>query len=157
MNLNKYLADTFHSNDATNKILLTKIESIPDKAEALRLFSHLINCQYKWMARIVHDPDAPMMSWWDPVYPLDELADQWTKSLQLWFDYIAAHSEEELEEGVTFIGLDNNEWNASPKDIALQLNYHSIHHRAQIQTLLRQQGLAPDFVDYIGTRYRKVN
>ena len=33
---------------------------------------------------------------------------------------------------------------------------HSIHHRAQIQYLIRQQGIEPDFVDYIGTKYRKV-
>ncbi|MBP9221492.1 MAG: hypothetical protein KBF42_08910 [Chitinophagales bacterium] len=38
----------------------------------------------------------------------------------------------------------------------LQLNYHSIHHRAQMQMLIRQQGLVPDFVDYIGTKYRPV-
>jgi len=42
------------------------------------------------------------------------------------------------------------------KDIALQLNYHSIHHRAQIQTIIRQQGMEPDFVDYIGTKYKRL-
>ncbi len=31
--------------------------------------------------------------------------------------------------------------------IALQLNYHSIHHRAKIQTMIRDQSLEPDFVD----------
>ena len=41
-------------------------------------------------------------------------------------------------------------------DIALQLNYHSIHHRAQMQMLIRQQGIEPDFIDYIGTKYKKV-
>ena len=42
------------------------------------------------------------------------------------------------------------------QDIALQLNYHSIHHRAQIQSIIRKQGIEPDFVDYIGTVYRKL-
>jgi len=45
---------------------------------------------------------------------------------------------------------------ATIKDIALQLNYHSIHHRAQMQTIIRSQGLEPEFVDYIGTKYRRV-
>jgi uncharacterized damage-inducible protein DinB len=39
----------------------------------------------------------------------------------------------------------------------MQLNSYLIHHRAQIQTILRQQGIEPDFVDYIGTRYRKLS
>lgn len=43
------------------------------------------------------------------------------------------------------------------RDGALQLNYHSIHHQAQIQTLLPSQGIEPDFVDYIGTRYRRIS
>ena len=108
------------------------------------------------MARISNDPKAAEMSWWDPLYCFDDLEKQWSKSLDLWLKYIASKTDEELSDEVTFIGFDNTKWAASPKDIALQLNYHSIHHRAQIQTLIRQQGIEPDFLDYIGTKYRKL-
>jgi len=64
--------------------------------------------------------------------------------------------EEELSTEVTFTGFDGGLYAATPKDIALQLNYHSIHHRAQMQTIIRKQGVEPDFVDYIGTKYRKL-
>ncbi|HYK75809.1 MAG TPA: DinB family protein [Daejeonella sp.] len=154
--MKQYLIETFNYNDATNKKLLSKISQLPDKAEAIKLFSHLINSQYKWMARIVQDPKAPQMSWWDPVYKEEELELEWTKSLKLWIDYLQSNSEEDINTEVTFIGFDGGKWAATPKDIALQLNYHSIHHRAQIQTLIRQQGIEPDFVDYIGTKYRKL-
>lgn len=109
------------------------------------------------MARILKDPGAPQMSWWDPVYKEEELEKEWTKSLNLWIDYIQANSEEDMNTEVIFIGYDGGRWAATPKDIALQLNYHSIHHRAQIQTIIRQQGIEPDFVDYIGTKYRKLD
>jgi uncharacterized damage-inducible protein DinB len=157
MNLNDYLLETFHYNSITNKNLLKKIRQLPGKADSIKLFSHLINSQYKWMARILKDPSAPQMSWWDPVYELDELEEEWNQSLELWTDYIGSKTEEELCAEVEFTGFDGGRWAASPKDIALQLNYHSIHHRAQVQTLIRQQGLEPDFVDYIGTRYRKLS
>jgi uncharacterized damage-inducible protein DinB len=156
MNLNHYLLDTFHFNSSTNKNLLKKIGQLPDRAESIKLFSHLINSQYKWMARILQDPGAPQMSWWDPVYELDQLEAEWDKSLELWTGYIESRTEEELCTEVEFTGFDGARWAASPKDIALQLNYHSIHHRAQVQTLIRQQGLEPGFVDFIGTRYRKL-
>ena len=42
-------------------------------------------------------------------------------------------------------------------DITLQLNYHSIHHRAKMQMLIRQQGIEPDFIDYIRTKYQKIS
>lgn len=157
MQLNSYLIDTFNYNDQTNKKLLSKIELLKEGTEAIRLFSHLINSQYKWMARILQDPIAGKMSWWDPVYDFDRLEIEWTNSLNPWLDYITRKTEEELTTEVVFVGFDGTNWAATPKDIALQLNYHSIHHRAQIQTLIRQQGIEPDFVDFIGTRYRKLS
>jgi uncharacterized damage-inducible protein DinB len=156
MQMKQYLLDTFLFNDLTNKKLLEKIKLLPDKTESIKFFSHLINCQYKWMARIQHDPDAPGMSWWEPLYKVNELEIEWEKSLQPWLNYISERTDEQLASEVTFIGLDGGVWAASPQDIALQLNYHSIHHRAQIQTLIRAQGIEPDFVDYIGTKYRKL-
>lgn len=152
----QYLHETFSYNDATNRKLLQKIALLPDKSAAIKLFSHLINSQYKWMARITRDPAASQMSWWDPVYPEDQLEKEWEKSLKKWTDYLQSKTDEEINTEVTFVGYDGGRWAATPKDIALQLNYHSIHHRAQIQTLIRAQGLEPDFVDYIGTKYRKV-
>ncbi len=157
MQIKDYLSDTFKFNDAANKIVLNKIYLLGKKEECLKLFSHLINCQYKWMARIMQDPGYEKMSWWEPVYELDKLEDEWNKSLDIWFSYIAGKTDEELSTEVTFTGFDNSQWAATPKDIALQLNYHSIHHRAQMQTLIRQQGIEPDFVDYIGTKYRKLD
>ena len=156
MQMKTYLRDTFLFNDVTNKALLGKIKQLPDNTECVRLFSHLVNCQYKWMARIVHDPEAPKMSWWEPVYELGQLEAEWDKSLALWLTYIDRRTDDELATEATFVGFDGGQWAASPQDIALQLNYHSIHHRAQIQTLIRAQGMEPDFVDYIGTRYRRL-
>jgi uncharacterized damage-inducible protein DinB len=155
--MKNYLIDTFKFNDSANLKLLNKIFELTDKMESIKFFSHLINSQYKWMARILQDPNASQMSWWDPVYKESELQMEWTKSLKLWIEYLQSRSEEELNTEVTFTGFDGGKWAATPKDIALQLNYHSIHHRAQIQTMIRQQGLTPDFVDYIGTKYRKIS
>lgn len=157
MQMRDYLLNTFRYNDFANRKLLEKIKLLPDKAQAIKFFSHLINSQYKWMARIKQDPGAPEMSWWDPIYALEHLEDEWQKSLKLWLNYIESLTEDQLNEEVSFTGFDGAKWAATPLDIALQLNYHSIHHRAQIQTLIREQGFEPDFLDYIGTKYRKIS
>lgn len=151
-----YLLDTFRFNGESNRRLLEKIGQLPEKAAAVRFFSHLIRSQDKWLARIQQDPAAPQMSWWEPEFPLEMLETAWNKSLQDWLDFLTAKEESELFDPVVFTGYDGGRWIASIKDIALQLNYHSIHHRAQIQTLVRQQGLEPDFIDYIGTVYQKL-
>ena len=109
------------------------------------------------MARILLDPKAQEMSWWDPVYNFGNLQNEWTKSLDLSIKYILIRTEDGLSTRPTFIGFENGIWAVTPTDIALQLNYHSIHHRAQIQSIIRQQGIEPDFVDYIGTKYTKIS
>lgn len=156
MEMKQYLIDTFGFNDRANKMVLARIRELPDKHEAVGFFSHLINSQYKWMARIIRDPGAPEMDWWNPAYAFEDLETKWNDSLRLWLDYLEARTEEQMFEEKTFVGFDGGEWTAPLKDIALQLNYHSIHHRAQIQSVIRAQGLEPDFVDYIGTVYRKL-
>lgn len=39
-----------------------------NQSECIRLFSHLINSQNKWMSRITHQECAHGMNWWDPIY-----------------------------------------------------------------------------------------
>ncbi|TMI86788.1 MAG: hypothetical protein E6H06_20475 [Bacteroidetes bacterium] len=76
--------------------------------------------------------------------------------MQSWIDFHENKTEEQIFSEVEFIGYDGAKWKAELVDIALQLIYHSIHHRAQMQMLIRQQGMEPDFIDYIGTKYRKI-
>ena len=157
--MKEHLLDLFRFNEQTNLGLLGKIEKLPridDRDECLRFFSHLILSQRKWMARIQHDPNAWNLDWWLPVYPFERLAAEWKESVQAWCDFIGEKSPAELATEQTFIGRDGGTWVATPQDIVLQLNFHSIHHRAQIQYILRRANIDPDFVDYIGTKYRKL-
>ena len=154
--MKQYLIETFNWNDYANKMVLEKIKQLPDKEEAIKFFSHLINSMNKWLARIHQEPDANKRDWWEPAYPLEELEQRWNECLKAWLDFINKKSKEELFAPIEYDGFDGR-YEADLKDIPLQLNYHSIHHRAQIQTMIRKQGLEPDFVDYIGTKYRKVS
>ena len=156
MELKTYLADTFRYNDYANKRVLEKIRELPDPAEGVRLFSHLINSMNKWMGRVESWPGYVDLDWSLPVYEIDGLTPKWDECLERWLTFLNARSDEELEQEVEFIGFDGTMFAAVIKDIALQLNYHSIHHRAQIQTIIRSQGLEPEFLDYIATKYRRV-
>ncbi len=157
MEIKEYLIETFIFNDLVNKQMLNKIKELPDKEQCVKFFSHLINSQDKWLARIIQYPNNPNMDWWEPTYNLDELETKWKESLDKWIEYIEDKTEEDLLSEVKFIGYDGGHWSAILKDIPLQLNYHSIHHRAQMQLFIRQQGLEPDFIDYIGTKYKKLS
>jgi len=156
MEMKSYLIETFNWNDKANRQILGKIRQLPSQEESIKFFSHLINSQIKWLKRIEDFPKDPNLDWWKPLYKPDDLEPEWEKSLKAWLDLISSKSEEELFQDVKWVGFDGSAYSGALKDIALQLNYHSIHHRAQIQSIIRKQGIEPDFVDYIGTVYRKL-
>jgi uncharacterized damage-inducible protein DinB len=153
--MKQYLIETFHYNNWANKQVLKLIGNLTQPAEATRFVSHLINSQNKWMARINGDENAPKMQWFSPIYPLEELERRWDESLAVWLTFLEQLPEEELERRIRFVAADGKSYSALIREIVLQLNYHSIHHRAQISLLLRQQGLEPPFIDYIGTVWQK--
>ena len=153
--MKQYLIDTFCYNDYANKLTLAQIKELPQQDECVRLFSHMINSMHKWLARVRQSPGYVELDWWDPVYPVDELEAKWDQCLKCWLNLLD-EPEHDLDYDVEFIGVGGDDYTAEVKDIVLQLNYHAIHHRAQIQYLIRQQGVEPQFVDYIGTKYRKI-
>jgi uncharacterized damage-inducible protein DinB len=155
MEMKEYLLEGFGFNDQANRKMIKKLAGLPQPGEGIRYMSHLINSQYRWMARVTQSPDAQKMSWWDPLYAYDRLEAEWLASLQPWLDLIGKKSETQLAEEISFVGFDGARWSALFLDIAIQLIYHSVHHRAQIQLIFRSQGLEPDFIDYIGTKYRR--
>lgn len=148
--MKQYLIDFFRYNDWANRQVLGKIHGLPRPDKAARFFSHLINSQNKWMARIKGDERARTMSWFDPLYPLDQLEEIWAESLGIWLNFLERLPAERLETEVHYITDEGDQYSSLLREIALQLNYHSIHHRAQISLLIRQQNIEPPFIDYIG-------
>ena len=143
MQLNSFLLELFDYNTKANKKILQKVKELPEKTECIRFLSHLINCQYKWMARIKGDSNQPQMDWWNPVYDLADLDNELVKSMQPWLSFISEQTEAELLTEVHYNGIDNLEFAATPKDIIVQLNFHSVHHRAQMQTRARVIDVIP--------------
>lgn len=160
MEVKQYIIDTFRYNDHANKLALKKVAQIDDEAECVKFFSHLINSMIKWLARIENSPGYENLDWWKPQYDLEELEAKWDDCLKRWLEFVESKSEAELNEHATWYGPYGREsrvrMSAAIKDIAIQLCYHSIHHVGQIQYLIRQQGATPPFVDYIGTKMKRV-
>lgn len=154
--MKQHLLEMFAFNHTANEKMIEDIKDMGEKTKAIRLMSHLINSQNKWLARIQVYPDDPHLDWWEPQYEYDRLANELAKSNKAWIDFLEKKNEDQLEEEMRFIGYDEGHWAAQLKDIALQLIFHSFHHRAQMQTLIRAEGKEPRFIDYIGDKYRKI-
>ncbi|HXV13196.1 MAG TPA: hypothetical protein VEC56_03225, partial [Candidatus Krumholzibacteria bacterium] len=108
--MKQYLLDTWAFNDRANKQVLARIRDLPDTAESIRFFSHLINSQKKWLARIHQFPKDPNLDWWEPGYALEDLERAWDASLAAWREFVADKSEQELFAEVKWVGYDGKTW-----------------------------------------------
>ena len=148
--MKNYLIELMMYNNWANCKLLETILIMPDKDESVMFFSHLITAQEKWLNRITGEKDDKLFTWFNPVFPENELLERWTESYKKMLAFIESKDEAEFEEKVIFIRpTDGKKLSAKIRDIILQFNYHSIHHRAQINRIIRQQGLKPPATDYI--------
>ncbi len=107
--MKEYLISTFRYNESTTLKLLEKIRQLPDNEQCIKFISHLINSQLKWLARISGESGAPQMSWWDPVYILEELDERWKQSVELWISLLERKSEDEIMDVVRFNGFDSGQ------------------------------------------------
>jgi len=109
------------------------------------------------MNRITKEKDDTKLSWMGPVFPLEDLEKLWTENVNIWIDYLEKINESDLENDIIFQPTDSNKtFKAKLLDVSLQLNYHSIHHRAQILRIIRQQGFNPPITDYIYTVLKEI-
>ena len=154
--MKQYLIDFFKYNDWANRQLIEAVKKLPEPDESVKLISHLINSQDKWLNRIMKEIDDKTLAWYDTIYQLDQLTDQWLEHMAKWIRFLEDLPEPELAGDVVFERpSDGKKFSVKISDIALQLNYHSIHHRAQICRIIRQQGQTPPSTDYILTAIKE--
>ena len=148
--MKQHLTDLLKYTDRANSEILESIKNLGDKSECERLFSHLITSQDKWYNRIFPTKEDVELTWFDPVFSFNELSQKWKQSIDDWISLVDSKSEDELENWIVFSkASDGKKLKVKVKDIVLQINFHSIHHRAQINKIIRQQGFVPPFTDYI--------
>jgi uncharacterized damage-inducible protein DinB len=147
-----YLINFFKYNNWAFCKQLDSVRQLPDKAESVKLLSHLINSQNKWLNRISNELDDKNLAWSDPIISMDELESKWDDVLNKWMMLLEENDDSILERDIVFSKpSDGKKISVKIRDIILQINYHSIHHRAQISRIIRQQGLTPPATDYIFT------
>jgi len=145
-----YLIDFFNYNDWAFRKLLVPVMELPEPDEAVKLFSHLITSHHKWYNRVTNEIDDKSLNWFGPEFQLDQLESAWKECLNKWVALLNRIPESDLDNEIVFKRpSDGKGMVVRLRDIILQLNYHSIHHRAQISRIIRQQGITPPPTDYI--------
>ena len=144
--LKNHLNDQFtynhHANGQFIEQLEASSESVPERVH--ELFGHILNAHGIWLARIAGKQNQAPMPW-------DEVAPDKYSELN---EVMLLATRKLLDEGninrkITYKSTSGTEYFNTVKEILSHVILHSMHHRAQIAILLRQQDIDPPASDYI--------
>jgi uncharacterized damage-inducible protein DinB len=153
----QYLIDFIKYNLWANQKMIESVGQIPDKQEACKLISHIITSQNRWMNRITKEVDDTKHEWFGDVYNYDQIGEMLDQSVSNWLTYLEGIDESSFDKEIIYQRSgDGKTFSATLRDIVLQINYHSIHHRAQVYRIIRQQGGVPPTTDYIILKLKEV-
>ncbi len=141
----------FRYNFVINRKLLSAYNqhdiNIP---EAMKLLSHVCNAQQVWLSRIRPNFVQAVPEIWE-VYSTDELTERMEASERSWMRFLESlpKIDEVFSEQVVYTNSKAERFESTLHDILFHLINHGTHHRAQISTLFRQNGITPPPTDYI--------
>jgi uncharacterized damage-inducible protein DinB len=115
-------------------------------AKSLRLFSHVLNAQAIWLARLT-GTQSPVKVWQEhDLAGLHKLHQQTSPALH---QYIRDADEPELTRMISYANSQGNSYDSQVSDILTHACVHANYHRAQVATSLRENGLEPINTDFI--------
>tara|TARA_R110002049_G_scaffold58910_3_gene159755 strand:+ start:2507 stop:2950 length:444 start_codon:yes stop_codon:yes gene_type:complete len=142
--MNVQLIDLFNYHQSLNKqlihLLINHQDALPD--EAFDLYSHCINAHQIWNARITGEPSfAPF-----DIHPVADYEKLESANFEKTHQLLATTN---LSQVIHYQSSTGEKFQNTVGEIYFHLVNHYTHHKAQISTLLRQNGITPLKSDYI--------
>jgi uncharacterized damage-inducible protein DinB len=115
---------------------------------------HTYGAQALWLARWKHSPN-PGLATVEQIPTLEELKSRWQKLRMEFREFLNSKTDDELQSAHSYTDLKGNPWSELLYQQIQHLMFHSMYHRGQVVTLLRQLGQTPPQTDLIAY-YRTV-
>lgn len=143
--MNNFFKELFEYSHHFNQRLIGSFiensEKVPERSRSL--ISHIINAHQVWNSRI--EPGQPLLGVWE-MHAFDEL-----KDLDLVNYKNSTHILDtvDLDTVCEYTNTRGQAFKNSVRDILFHVINHSTHHRAQIASEFRREGIEPLVTDYI--------
>ena len=146
--MKNYFFQMFQYNDWANEQIFNSlkfVEAIPGKS--LLLLSHIIAAQDVWYERITGIHNWNIQLW--EVYSLQECVVLSSQSTKNWLSLVRKFKEKDFDKLIEYKNMKGNDCENTVSDILAHVINHATYHRAQINTVLKENGIEPVLIDYI--------
>jgi uncharacterized damage-inducible protein DinB len=113
-----------------------------------RTLVHIYGAQFIWLARWKGATPSALPNA-DEIPTIGELRARWQKLRVEFREFLNSRTEEQLQQASAYKDLKGNEWSEPLYQQIQHVLFHSMYHRGQVVTLLRQLGEVPPQTDLI--------
>lgn len=146
MNSLEHLRELFQYNDWANRRLVRSLkESGCEKA--ITYLSHVLITEKEYFERL-YGKDSTGFDFWQEL-SIEELSDLARETAQLYEKLLDKFDDEGLGQIIFYCTSKGKEVKNDFREILTHVLLHSMNHRGQILTILRQEGFEPPVLDYI--------
>lgn len=130
-----------HINQKLSEVFLANADKTTEKS--VKLLNHILNAHQIWNSRIELIPQG--VGVWD-IRPTEDFKQIDKTNYE---NSIRILDQFDPEQNIDYSNTRGEKFNNSIKDMLFHVINHSNYHRAQINTELKQSGMAPLVTDYI--------
>lgn len=131
---------------ANREVLAALRESRASAARCWQLLAHILSAERLWLERLQRQAQS------HPVWPDWGMEQCGAWSLQvgeLWRKYLETLGPDDFSKTATYKNSKGEPWTSTVEDVATHVLLHSAYHRGQIASLMRANGDAPPYTDFI--------
>ncbi|MNW40976.1 DinB family protein [compost metagenome] len=130
-----------------NQNILERLQNVEIREQQVKLFSHILNAEQIWLARLQGMDTSQMPVWSDgDITVCAKLIKQNEENFKTFFAKIA---NTDLDTLITYTNSNGKKFMISIRDILTHVALHGQYHRGQINSRLRVDGNDPVNIDYI--------
>lgn len=140
-----FFNELFDYNFYCNKKLIetcVALEKVPEKS--IELFSHILNAHHIWNARITGKKATYKLS---DIHAVKDWADIHYENQRSSFEITT--NADDFEKRIDFENSEGRLFISNLQEILFHIINHTTHHRGQIATDFRKNGIEPLVLDYI--------
>ncbi len=146
MNSIEHLRELYTYNDWANRCLVRSLKEC-ECEKALKYLSHILNTEKEYFERL-YGKDSTGFDFWreSSIRGCSELAKE---NAERYERLLSKFDDEGLGQMTRYYTSKGEQVENSFREILTHVLFHSMNHRGQILTILRQEGFEPPVLDYI--------
>ncbi len=141
-----HLRHLYRFNDWANRVVLSSVRE-SGSSKCLSYLAHVLITETEYFERL-YGKDSTGFNFW-PDLTIDDCASLASENASKFEELLSGFDEEGLGQTASYKTSEGVPFTNTFREILTHVLFHSMNHRGQILTLLRNEGFQPPAVDYI--------